>query len=64
MGSDWENQTVSKKDVIALLDRISVSYSYLKDFEDCGAFAALKSAIEDIPSDGELGKESDFVTVI
>ena len=64
MGNDWENQIVSKKDVITILDRISVSYSLLKDFEDCGAFAALKSAIEDMPSGGEFGKESGFVTAI
>lgn len=54
MAESFENQVASKKDVLVLLERIFNSYSRLENFEDCGAFAALKSAIEDMPSkDGE-----------
>lgn len=55
---------MSKKDVLILLDRVSVSYSMLKDFNDCGALATLKHLIEVLPSEGEEGKESDFTVVI
>lgn len=51
MAESFENQVASKKDVLVLLERIFNSYSRLENFDDCGAFAALKSAIEALPSD-------------
>ena len=64
MGNDLENQMVSKKDVLILLDRVSVSYSLLKNFNDCGALATLKQLIEVLSSEGDEGKESDFTVII
>lgn len=51
MGNDLENQTVSKKDVLVLLERIFNSYSRLENFDDCGALLALKERIEVLPSE-------------
>lgn len=51
MTESFENQTVSKKDVLVLLDRVFNSYSRLENFDDCGAFLALKELIEALPSD-------------
>lgn len=51
MGNDLENQTVSKKDVLVLLERIFNSYSRLENFDDCGALLALKERTEVLPSE-------------
>lgn len=51
MGNDWESQTVSKKDILVLLERVFNSYSRLENFDDCGALLALKELIEALPSD-------------
>lgn len=64
MGNGWENQIVSKKDVITLLDRVCVSYSMLKNFDDCGAFATLKQLIEALPSEGDEEINKDFTVVL
>ena len=53
MDNDWENQIVSKKDVITLLDRVFDSYSRLENFDDCGALWTLKELIEALPSEDE-----------
>ena len=61
MGNDLDNQTVSKKDVLLLLERIFNSYSRLENFDDCGALLALKEPIEALPSEGDEHKTAEWI---
>lgn len=61
MGNDWESQTVSKKDILVLLERVFNSYSRLENFDDCGALLALKELIEALPSDDDEPKTAEWV---
>lgn len=61
MGESFENQTVSKKDVLVLLERVFNSYSKLENFDDCGALLALKERIEVLPSDDDEPKMAEWI---
>ena len=61
MAESFENQVVSKKDVLVLLERIFNSYSRLENFDDCGALLALKELIEALPSEDDEPKIAKWI---
>ncbi len=61
MAESFENQTVSKKDVLVLLESIFNLYSRIENFDDCGALLALKERIEALPSDDDEPKTAKWV---
>ena len=61
MGNDLENQAVSKKDVLILLERVFNSYSRLENFDDCGVLLALKELIEALHSEDDEPKIAKWI---